>query len=207
MRDQATGTAASAQGGGQFAETHWSMVLRAAGQPDAPGAATALESLCRIYWYPVYAWVRSRGHGPEDAKDLTQQFLATLLRRGSLETVNRDKGRFRTFLIRSIQYFLTDQHRQDTAAKRGGGMPLLELDSLDPEQRYAFEPVTHDTPDAAFDRRWCNVLVTRAFQRLEAEQVAAGRGQQFAVLREFIGGAPDAGEYAQAAEKFGLTEN
>lgn len=193
-------------GGGQFAETHWSMVLQA-GNPEAPGAAAALEKLCRIYWYPVYAWIRSRGHGPEEAKDLTQEFLAGLLRKDSLSQVEREKGRFRTWLIRCIQYFLTDQHRLNNAAKRGGGTPLIEWDGLDPEQRYALEPVTHDTPDAAFDRRWSRVLVSRALQRLEEEQRSPGHREAFVLLKEFIGAPPPEGAYGHIAKQLAVTEN
>ena len=195
-----------AQGGEKFAETHWSMVLRA-GHPEAPEAAQALEGLCRAYWYPVYAWIRSRGHGAEEAQDLTQDFFASLLHRRSLAGVSQEKGRFRTFLIRSIQYFLADDHHRKTALRRGGGTPPVELDGLDPEARYAMEPSTNDSPDAAFDRRWCRVLMARAFQKLEEEQAAAGRGDVFGVLREFIGGVPDAGAYGRAAQTLGISQN
>ncbi len=202
----ATSPAASVPGSGCFAVTHWSMVLRA-GKAEAPGATEALEKLCRAYWYPVYAWIRSKGHGAEAAQDLAQEFFASLLRRDSLAGVDREKGRFRTFLIRSIQYFLTDQHRAETAAKRGGSKGFIEWDGLDPVSRYALEPATDDAPDTAFDRRWCQVLMARAFQRLEEEQQAAGRGEVIAVLKEFIGGAPDAGEYARAAQALSISQN
>ncbi len=206
MADQSTNVPPPAPGDGKFAETHWSMVL-SAGNPEAPDAAAALEELCRTYWYPVYAWIRSRGYGPEDAKDLTQDFLAGLLRKGSLGRADPEKGRFRTFLIRSIQYFLTDHVRADTAAKRGGGRRLIEWDGLDPEQRYALEPAVNDSPDAAFDRRWSQTLVARAFQRLEEEQQAAGRGAVMQALGEFIAGAPDAGAYQRVAETLGQSQN
>ena len=198
--------AAPAPGSGHFAVTHWSMVLQA-GKADAPGATEALENLCRAYWYPVYAWIRSKGHGEEAAQDFAQEFFASLLRRDSLAGVSQEKGRFRTFLIRSLQYFLTDQHRAETATKRGGGTRLIEWDGLNPAARYALEPATDDAPDTAFDRRWCQVLMARAFQRLEDEQTAAGRGEVFAVLKEFIGGAPDAGDYARAAQALSLSQN
>ena len=199
-------TPAPAPGSGQFAITHWSLVLRA-GQPDAPGAAAALETLCRAYWYPVYAWIRSRGQGPEEAQDLTQEFFAGLLRNDSLGAVAPEKGRFRTWLIRCIQNLLTDQHRHRAAEKRGGGAAVIEWDGLNPEARYAAEPVTTDTPDAAFDRRWSRVLLARAFQRLEAEQAALGRAADFALLREFIGAPPAEGEYEQLAQQLGATQN
>jgi len=190
----------------RFVETHWSVVLRAGGGAGGD-ADTALENLCRTYWYPVYAWIRSRGHGPEESQDLTQDFFASLLRRDSLAGVSQEKGRFRTFLIRSIQYFLADHLAWKNAARRGGGHPLLELDALEPEKRYALEPAAGDAPDAAFDRRWTQVLVTRALQRLDEEQQAAGRGEMMETLREFIGGAPDAGEYARAAQALGISQN
>ena len=191
--------------GRHFDATQWSMVLRA-GQGGDEGQA-ALESLCRTYWYPVYAWIRGRGNGPEDAEDLTQGFFATLLYRESLAAVSEAKGRFRTFLIRSIQYYLADEYDRRTAARRGGGVAPVELDGLSPEARYALEPAAEDAPDAAFDRRWTQVLVARSLQRLEEEQEAAGRGAMMDQLRDFIGGEPDAGAYAAAAEKLGLSRN
>jgi RNA polymerase sigma factor (sigma-70 family) len=189
---------------GVFAATQWTMVLQA-GRPGEPGATLALERLFQAYWYPVYAYVRSRGHQPEDAKDLTQGFFASLLRRESLETVTPDKGRFRTFLIRSLQYHLSDVHSKAQAARRGGGSTVVELDALNPEQRYALEPESPgDSPDAAFDRRWSAVVMGRALSRLEQEQVSAGRGPAFAVLREFLGGAPHPGAYRVAEEQLGV---
>lgn len=191
---------------GAFCATQWTMVLQA-GNPGAPGATLALERLCQAYWYPVYACVRSRGHQPEDAKDLTQSFFASLLRRESLESVSPDKGRFRTFLMRALQYHLSDARTRESAARRGGGRAVVEFDALDPEQRYALEPAAPgDSPDAAFDRRWSAVLMARAFARLEAEQLAAGKAASFALLREFIGGAPDAGAYRAAEETLGVSK-
>lgn len=192
--------------GGKFTETRWSIVLRA-GKPDAPGAAEALENLCRSYWYPVYAWIRRSGRDAEESRDLTQEFIATLLRRNSLESVSPDKGRFRTFLIRSIGNFLTDKHRLDTAACRGGGNPVVALDVLSPEALHDLLPASHDTPAAAFDRGWAKVLLANAFERLKAEQSAAGRTAVFDAVRGFVGGPPEAGEYRQVADQFGLTEN
>ena len=194
------------QGGGGFAATHWSLVLRA-GMPDAPGAAAAMETLSRAYWYPVYAWIRSRGQGPEEAKDLTQEFFAGLLRRESLQMVGPEKGRFRTWIIRCIQNLLTDHHRIRSAAKRGGGAAIIEWDGLQPEARYAAEPATKEAPDVAFDRRWSRVLLARAFQRLEAEQVAKGRAAEFALMREFIGGPPADGDYERIAQQLHATPN
>ena len=207
MTNEAAADAGAPSGravGGQFAETQWSMVLRA-GSPGEPGATLALERLCQAYWYPVYACVRSRGHEPEDAKDLTQAFFASLLRRESLESVSPEKGRFRTFLLRALQYHLSDARSRASAGRRGGGRQVVALDALEPEQRYALEPpAPGDSPDDAFDRRWGAVLMARAFARLEQEQTAAGKAPAFTVLREFIGGTPDAGAYRAAEEALGV---
>jgi RNA polymerase sigma factor (sigma-70 family) len=194
------------QKGGVFAATHWSLVLRA-GDPKNTGAAAALETLCRAYWYPVYAWIRSRGHGPEEAQDLTQEFFAGLLRKDSLQMVGPEKGKFRTWIIRCIQNLLTDHHRVCSAEKRGGGGAIIEWDGLDPEARYALEPATKEAPDVAFDRRWSRVLLARAFQRLEAEQAALGRAAEFLLLRDFIGAPPGAGDYERIGQKLGATQN
>lgn len=177
-----------------FDTTHWSVVLKAAGEESA-AAALALDHLCRTYWYPLYAHVRRRGHGPEDAADLTQEFFATLLRRHSLSSVARDKGRFRTFLLSSLEYFLHDQQARANATKRGGGMAPVALDALDAEQRYALEPRTEETPDKAFDRRWAAALLERAFARLADEQERCGKATLFARLRPFVSRPVEAGEY------------
>src|SRR6266853_3589135 len=107
-----------------FATTHWSVVL-AAGQAASPAAATALQELCRTYWYPLYAFVRRRGHGPLDAEDLTQSFFAHLLSHDALRSVDPAKGLFRTFLLSSLVNFLNDQHDRHQALKRGGGNNLI----------------------------------------------------------------------------------
>jgi DNA-directed RNA polymerase specialized sigma24 family protein len=193
-------------GQAQFTETNWSMVLRA-GHPDQPGAEAALERLCRTYWYPVYAWVRGQGPGPEDARDLTQGFFAALLRRESLSTVCQEKGRFRTFIIRSLQNFLVDQHRMRSAEKRGGGRALVDLDALNPEELYRMEPAMRDTPDAAFDRRWGQAIVIKAMERLAEEQKSDGQESSWALLAGFVGHEPDAGDYESAAAQLGAPVN
>lgn len=200
------GISPAREGAAQFAETNWSMVLRA-GHAEEPGADAALERLCRTYWYPIYAWVRGQGPGPEDARDLTQEYFATLLRRESLSTVSQEKGRFRTFLIRSLQNFLVDQHRHRTAEKRGGGQRVIEFDAFDPEERYKLEPATNDTPDAAFDRRWGQMVVIKAMERLAEEQKADRNAAAFAALAGFVGQEPDRGEYEAVAAQLGVPLN
>lgn len=194
------------EGGAGFASTSWSIVLNAA-EGTSPQAREALERLCSTYWFPLYARVRRRGHGPEDACDLTQEFFLSLLRRRSLTRVAAEKGRFRTFLLTSLGYFLADASDRKCAARRGGGQPLIELDALKAEERYAAEPADQETPDKAFDRRWAMALMERAMARLEKEQVAGGRVDQFARLRVFLGCEPGPGEYEPLAAAWGVTAN
>ena len=187
-----------------FTTTHWSNVLRAGGK-DSPAAHAALEQLCGTYWYPLYAHVRRRGHGPEDAADLTQGFFEVLLRRNSLGAVGPEKGRFRTFLLTSLEYYLRDQSSRDHAAKRGGGVAPLRLDALSAEQRFALEPVTDETPDKAFDRRWAAALLEQALARLATEQ--ADNANLFARLRPLLARAIEPGEYDALAAELGLAPN
>ena len=189
-----------------FTTTHWSAVLHAGGE-DSPTARAALERLCIAYWYPLYAHVRRRGHGPDDAADLTQEFFAVLLRRNSLATVGPEKGRFRTFLLTSMDYFLHDQSSRAHAAKRGGGVSLVQLDALDAEQRFALEPATHETPDKAFDRRWAAALLEQAFARLETEQVEAGKADLFSHLKPLVAREIEPGEYEALGSELGLATN
>ena len=147
----------------QFTTTHWSVVL-AAGQPDSPQAQAALETLCRTYWYPLYAYVRRRGHGPEDAQDLTQEFFAQLLRKNYPARAERAKGRFRTFLLHALSQFLVDQRERATALKRGGGQIVISLDAEAPEDRYRLEPPDELTPEKLFERRWAQTILDLAAQ-------------------------------------------
>ncbi len=197
---------AELHGNPAFTTTHWSAVLHAGGE-DSPVARAALETLCAGYWYPLYAHVRRRGHGPDDAADLTQEFFAVLLRRNSLANVGPEKGRFRTFLLTSLDYFLHDQSARDRAAKRGGGAALVHLDALNAEQRFALEPSTDETPDKAFDRCWAAALLEQAFARLEAEQARAGKAGSFARLRSFLAREVEPGEYDALAGELGQAAN
>jgi RNA polymerase sigma factor (sigma-70 family) len=190
---------------GVFATTHWSVVMAASGDNDA--ALQALEKLCGIYWYPLYAHIRRKGHPPEESQDLTQDFFASLLRHDSLQTIRRERGRFRTFLLTSLNYFLSDQLDKILAQKRGGGQKLIELDALAAEERYALEPATDETPDKAFDRRWAAALVERSLNRLQAEQQNAGKGAEFDLLKVFLSRETVAGEYDQVGKELGLSPN
>ena len=167
----------------------------------------ALSQLCSVYWYPLYAHVRRRGYGPEDAADFTQEFFSVLLRRRSLANVGPEKGRFRTYLLTSLDYFLHDQKSRQHASKRGGGAAMLPLDSLSAEQRLNFEPQTNETPDKAFDRRWAAALMEQAFARLTIEQAQLGKAGIFARLKPFLAREVEPGEYDLLAAELGLSSN
>ncbi len=197
-------TFASEAGGGTFATTHWSVVL-AAGSSDSPQAKAALETLCRTYWYPLYAYARRRGYGHEDAQDLTQGFLLQLLERNSFARVSPNKGRFRSFLLAGLNYFLADQRERATAQKRGGGKPVLSFDAQAAEQRYALEPVDNRSPDKLFERQWALALLDQVLIRLEREFREAGKTRLFERLREFLVAGTGEETYAEAAQGLGMS--
>lgn len=185
-----------------FTTTHWSVVLRAGLGTDT-SAASALEELCRTYWYPLYAYVRRQGRDTEEARDLTQSFFASLLERGSLRQINRERGRFRSFLLASMNHFLADQwdwaHRQ----KRCGGREVIHLDAMEAEDRYKFEPVERLDAARLFERRWALTVIERAMARLEAE--FADRPKVFATLQAFLVGDPQGRTATDAAAELGMT--
>jgi len=187
-----------------FQTTHWSVVL-AAGQSDSPRRTEALEKLCRAYWYPLYAYVRQRGHGPEDAQDLTQEFLARLLEKNWLADLDPHKGRFRSFLLTALNRFLINEYDRGQAAKRGGGRTFFSLDQAQAEGRYLHEPSTDETPERIFDRRWALAVLDQALAHLRAETSATGKSQQFELLNPFLSREAEAGEYTGVAEQLGLS--
>lgn len=150
-----------------FVTTHWSVVL-AAGRSDTTRACAALEKLCRTYWYPLYAYVRRRGHSPEDAKDLTQEFFARLLERKAVATASPEKGRFRSFLLAAMNHFLADAWDKTRARKRGYGQ-VIPLDGASAETLYLQQPVEALTPEKAYDRRWALALLEEVYRRLQQE--------------------------------------
>jgi len=187
-----------------FATTHWSVVL-AAGEPNAPQSAAALEQLCRIYWYPLYAYARRRGYRHEDAQDLTQGFLAQLLERGSFARVDRKKGRFRSFLLASLNHFLADEHDRANAKKRGGGRSVFSFDGEEAQRRYRLEPVEEQSPDKLFERRWAMALLDHVLARLGQEFRDQTGAKVFEQLRVFILSGTSDATYAEAGAKLGMT--
>lgn len=189
-----------------FATTHWSLVLNAA-HGDGAGADHALELLCRAYWPAIHCYVRRRIHDPEQARDLTQEFFARILQRGSIAAADPQKGRFRTFLLTVLQRFLSDELARTAALKRGGGERLLSLDELASEEGRPFEPSTTRTPEQEFDRRWALATLDNALLHLRAEAERAGNGPLFEALQSLLGGGGDHGELTQTATRLGLGES
>jgi RNA polymerase sigma factor (sigma-70 family) len=190
--------------GRPFATTHWSIVL-AAGHGSQPDSRAALAKLCEAYWYPLYCYVRRRGHGQDEAQDLTQGFLATLLERDSLQVADPHRGRFRSFLLGSMNHFLANQRRRQLADKRGGGRVLLSLDFQSGENRFSREPSHDQTPEKLYERRWAMTLMEQALSNLRQEYAAGGKLALFDRLSAFLGGDKGAA-YRDIAVELDMTE-
>jgi RNA polymerase sigma factor (sigma-70 family) len=170
----------------RFRTTRWSAILIAA-ESQMPGSQAALAELCRLYWYPLYAFARRRGHGPHDAQDLTQGYFLHLLEHRSLKQVHPLKGKFRSFLLASFQNFASDELARARCQKRGGNREFVFLDAEDAESRYRLEPADHLTAEKIFDARWAMTLLGHAVGRLRQEYAARGEESRFEVLKAFVG--------------------
>jgi RNA polymerase sigma-70 factor (ECF subfamily) len=189
-----------------FAATHWSIVLSAA-QSDTTRARDALSTLCQAYWYPLYAYVRRRGHSREDAQDLTQEFFARLLEKNWLGRADREKGRFRSFLLTAMKRFLADEWDRARAQKRGGGAPLLPLAFDTAETRLGREPADEATPEQSFEKRWVLTLLEEVLKRLRTQYEQEGNAGLFAELNPCLVGDRASLPYAALAKKLGLSES
>ncbi|MDH7502317.1 MAG: sigma-70 family RNA polymerase sigma factor [Verrucomicrobiota bacterium] len=189
-----------------FVTTHWSVVLAASRQTDTAHSRSALEELCRTYWYPLYNYVRRRGYAPEDACDLTQEFFARLLERHWLARADRSRGRFRAFLLTAMERFLANEWDKERALKRGGNRQFVPVQLDAAETRYGAEPTDTHTPEQAFERSWAMTLLETVLNRLEAEQRAEGKAEQFGALRQCLLGDREALPYAEIARVMGTSE-
>jgi RNA polymerase sigma-70 factor (ECF subfamily) len=205
VTNQGTSPPGSPDASAQFRTTHWSMVL-AAGDAHQPGGAEALEKLCRTYWYPLYAYVRRKNYESHDAQDLTQEFFARLLARNYLSVADRKKGKFRSFLLGSLEHFLAREWTRSHAQKRGGGQPLFSLDELDAENRYLLEPAHELTAERIFDRRWATTLLEQAMIRLREECSANGKGALFEKTQDFLSGDKTEASYVEVAASLNMSE-
>jgi DNA-directed RNA polymerase specialized sigma24 family protein len=190
--------------GGIFNTTHWSVVL-AAGDLGATDARIALTRLCQTYWYPLYCCVRRHGYSPEDAQDLTQAFFAKLLSNNQIALAEPERGRFRTFLLRSLENFLRSRHRDATAQKRGGGMELLPLEMESAEGRYETEPPDNLSPEVLFERQWAGALLETVLGTLRNEFSVTGRIELFHALEPHLWGDETSTPYASVAATLDMT--
>lgn len=188
-----------------FTTTHWSVVL-AAHADDPDRAHDALEKLCTVYWYPLYAFLRRRGHQPANAEDLVQGFIAHLLEREFFQAADPDKGRFRSYLLTSLNHFVADTAERGRRLKRGAGKPVLSLDAAMAERRYELEPADPSNPEQLFDRRWALTLLDTVLQRLEAEAVESGRADLLRQIKGVLLGDRGGVTYAELAPQLGLSE-
>jgi len=198
-------SAGASRSSGRFHTTHWSVVLQA-GQVASPESDAALEKLCRAYWFPVFAFAQRRGYGPEDAKDLTQEFFSRLLARNDFAGLDPQKGKFRTFLLTAFTHFLSNERDRAATLKRGGGRTLLSLDEFSPEQLSALASAESCPPAKEFDWRWALAVLEQALQQFQEETAAAGKSRQFELLSPFLAAEADAGDYARVAAQLGVAD-
>jgi RNA polymerase sigma factor (sigma-70 family) len=191
--------------GGCFNTTHWSVVLLA-GNPDSPQAGAALENLCRAYWAPLYAYVRRQGHSPHDAQDLTQEFFARLLEKQYFKLADRERGRFRSFLLKSLKHFLVNDWERQRAQKRGGGRKILSFDDKSAEVSYLQQPADQIAPEQLYDKRWAMTLVERAMERLKGDYVTAGKRDVFEQLSGLLLSEASGDSYRHYGQILGLSE-
>lgn len=189
--------------GPAFQTTHWSVVLQAA----SGESLLALERLCRTYWYPLYAFVRREGYGPHDAQDLTQGFFELFLAKHYLKDVDREKGRFRSFLLASLKHFLANEWKRANRQKRGGLAETISFDALAAEERYRMEPVDEAPAELGYDRRWASAVLATVRRRLEREFAETGNQERFEVLNAFLFQTVPPGEYARLAALWKVTES
>jgi RNA polymerase sigma factor (sigma-70 family) len=188
---------------GVFATTHWSVVV-SAGKTGSEAAFVALDKLCRAYWYPLFAYVRQRGYPEEEAKDLTQAFFAQLIRRNYVAAANPELGRFRTFLVSSLNHFLANEWKRGQAQKRGGGVEFISLDYVHEQEGRSLDPGHDATPERSYEKRWAEAVLSKVLERLRNEFDGASI-KRFDVLKQFLTEEKGASSYAQAAQALGIT--
>jgi len=169
-------------------------------------ARNALQKLCRMYWYPLYAYVRHRGYSDADAKDLTQAFFARMLQTDGFSSADRLKGRFRSFLLGAMKHFLANEWHRDNTKKRGGDIQFVEWDSLDAGSRYETGFSKQSTPDSLYDREWAMETVKSSLDALRREMRDAGKESQFDRLKGFLTGS-ESGSREELANQLNISEN
>ena len=191
--------------GDVFVTTRWTVVL-AAGRKSSPQSDRALSELCQIYWFPLYAYVRRKGHSKEDAEDLTQAFFARFLEKNYLEGVAAERGKFRAFLLASMKHFLANEWDKSQRQKRGGGAQHLSLDWQSADERFKLEPADSTSPDRIYDREWALALLERVIGRLREECTSDGKSQLFEQAKGYLMVGEQAIPYAAAAKRLDMDE-
>ena len=202
MADLTNDTAPWLGSSARFATTQWTAVIFAS--REGPERTAALEKFCAAYWYPVYAFIRRRGNGPDDARDFTQEFFARLIGKDWLAGVERRDTRFSTLLLTMLKGFLVNEYERNQAAKRGGGIAPVSIDVVQAEEWFGAEPSTDETPEKLFERRWALAVLAGALERLRAELAASGKARHFEVLSPFLSSEPEPGEYEAAGAALDL---
>jgi RNA polymerase sigma factor (sigma-70 family) len=188
-----------------FATTHWSAILEAS-QRNSPRADAAVSQLYTAYWYPLYAFIRGRGYDVHDAQDLAQDFFASLLKKNHFQSVTREKGRFRSYLLGALKHFLANEWHKARREKRGGGCAVIPLDEALAENRYSQEPSHDATPEKLFEQNWASVLLERVLMSLRAEQEGSGKGRHFDALKIFLTGEKSERSYAEIGAGLEMSE-
>jgi RNA polymerase sigma factor (sigma-70 family) len=200
------GVPGQASGGAiAFTTTQWSVVLEAQG--ESPEAREALEKLCRVYWRPIYSFVRREGVRPEEAKDLTQGFFALILKRKDFQSVRQEKGRLRSFLLASLKHFMANERRDAAAIKRGGGQTLIPLDGIASDDSDEFYRSDMLSADLLYDRRWAFTVLDRVFARLREESQRSANAPLLERLNTLLSDEPERPSQAEIGREFGMTEN
>lgn len=192
-------------GAGRFATTHWS-VVRAAGRPGSVHYRQALETLCRTYWFPLYAYLRRQGYDRESAEEHTQAFFARLLEKHSVRLADPKRGKFRSFLLMSLKNFLADERDRERAKKRGGGRRVFSLDFENAEGRYALEPADRLSPQKVFERSWALTVLERTMARLQVEADTEKKRKMFDDLKVYLTAKESSLPYCDAAKDLGMSE-
>jgi RNA polymerase sigma-70 factor (ECF subfamily) len=205
MANQSDQAASRRDNGHWFTTTHWSVVL-AAGHGSGEERARALERLCQTYWRPLYLYVRRRGHGPDDAQDLTQEFFRAFLQKNAVERADRTRGRFRTFLLCSLQNLLAKEWRKANTAKRGGRQPMLPLDAAAAETQYLTNRFEELTPEKAYEKSWAVATLEEAMVNLHSEYQRSGKGGLFEQLRLLLWDEPKGDTYAELGQQLAMSE-
>ncbi len=202
---ESTDTGSNAADTSQFATTHWSVVL-AARSPQSTRYHAALETLCQTYWFPLYAFLRRRGHDKHQAEDCIQGFFANLLEKRGLRLVDPKGGKFRSFMLVALKHFLADQRGRERAQKRGGGWKALSLNFENAESQYALEPTHNLTPEKLFERSWALTVLERTMAQLKDESVSDGKQRLFDRLKVCLLGVGDSTSYRRMGADLDMSE-